>query len=63
METHHFCLIKQVNTPKKKSANPTHAGMTIRTISKASGKNTKAKHEFMDSLVIILQSVICNHYQ
>lgn len=54
METHHFCLIKQVNTPKKKSANPTHAGMTIRTISKASEKNTKAKHEFMDSLVIIL---------
>lgn len=54
VETHHFCLIKQVNTPKKKSVNPTHAGITMRTISKASENKTKAKHGFMKSLVLLL---------
>lgn len=52
VETYHFCLVKQVNTPKKKSINPTHAGMTNRTISKAS-----KKHEIINSVIIILLQI------
>lgn len=54
VETHHFCLLKQANVAKQKSTNPTHAGMTIRTISKATKNKTKAKHDFMSSLFYYL---------